>query len=131
MRNLVASLVVGLAAIGCGHNKPKPPSPTTQKIVGSRVQLRGVAENWKVGAYLGGQEVWVDLPNREWPEAVNGRTVEVTGTLVERHDLPVFIQDPSKPAKAGMPVPPGTDLHEASRRLVLENVEWKVINSAR
>ena len=50
------------------------------------------------------------------------------GILEERHDLPVFVADTAVEAGQlqGIPVPSGTDLHEASRRLVLRNAKWKL-----
>ena len=94
--------------------------------------MRGVAENWKVGAVVGGPNIWVDLPATHWPSSVVGKVIEVNGTVVERHDLPVFIDDPKAgdSAVAGIPVPPGTDLYAARRRLILEQVEWKVVGES-
>ena len=80
-----------------------------------------------MGAFLLGPGLYVDLPDTYWPSGIEGRTVEVQGTLVERHDLPVFIADPNEPAVAGIPVPPGTDLHEASKRLIVEQAKWKAV----
>jgi hypothetical protein len=116
---------------GCTPGSPQrsapatqPAAPATQPAVGARVTLHGVAENEKVGAFLTGPNVWVDLPGEQWPPGVIGKAVEVTGTVAERHDLPVFITEPGGPPRGGIPVPPGTDLRQASRRLVLERVEW-------
>ena len=120
-----------LLGLGCSHGVRQPRASTTQPTVGARVTLRGVAENWKAGAFLAGPDIWVDLPGMHWPDEVVGKLVEVKGTVVERHDLPVFIDDPNEPAVAGIPVPPGTDLHGASRRVILERVEWKVVRDGR
>jgi hypothetical protein len=120
-------LIVALFAVGCSHPGSPPTSPPTRPMHGSTVTLRGVAENWKVGAFLAGPDIWVDLPDRHWPSEIVGKSVEVKGTMVERHDLPVFINDPNEPPIAGIPVPPGTDLYEASKRLVIEEARWKVV----
>ena len=40
----------------------------------------------------------------EWPEPLQGRRLRVTGTLIERHDLPVFIQREDEDPIAGIPV---------------------------
>lgn len=95
--------------------------------VGSRITVRGVARNKEAGAFLAGPNIWVGLPGTSWPSDVASNRVEVTGTLAERYDLPVFINDPGKQPSLGMPVFLGTDLHEASRRLIIENAEWKSV----
>jgi len=87
-----------------------------------------------VGAYLSiiGSGVYVALPGNSWPIGLyhddgKGELVEVTGTVTQRWDLPVFIQQPRAPARPGIPDPPGTDLKEAAKRDVMEAVEWKRI----
>ena len=127
MRKPFALVSIVCLIAGCGHSETTAPASTTRAAVGSRVTWRGVAENHKVGAFLLGPGIFVDLPGTHWPSEVVGRTVEVRGTIVEHHDLPVFVADPNEPPVAGIPVPPGTDLHEASKRFVLEQVEWRVI----
>ncbi len=127
MRNVLVLLTVLCLIGGCSHGGKTSTAATTRPTVGSRVTWRGVAANHKLGAFLTGPGIWVDLPETHWPSEVVGKAVEVQGTIVERHDLPVFIADPDEPEVAGIPVPPGTDLHEASRRLVLEQVIWKAV----
>jgi hypothetical protein len=63
-----------------------------------------------------------------WPDDVVMRKVEVKGRLEEDHGLPVFIyklDDPMMPQ--GIPMPEGTDLKEASRRLVVVDPTWRLI----
>jgi hypothetical protein len=96
--------------------------------VGERINVRGVAWNYKLGAFLAGPNLWVDVPSASWPSDVASNRVEVTGTVAERYDLPVFINDPCKPPGPGVPVFFGTDLHEASRRLILEDATWKIVS---
>jgi len=96
--------------------------------VGQRVTLVGVAEARKLGAALrcDGFEVWVaDL--HDWPTGFVDQRVEVAGVLEERHDLPVFVQKPGEMPVAGIPVPEGTDLREASRRYVVRDARWSVL----
>ena len=118
--------IVALSA-GCAHRAPTAATAAARPDAGSRVTWRGVAENHKAGAFLAGRGVYVDLPGGSWPSEALDKTVEVTGTIVERHDLPVFVADPNEPPVGGIPVPPGTDLHEASKRLILEQVKWNVV----
>jgi hypothetical protein len=56
-----------------------------------------------------------------------GVRVEVRGIVRERKDLPVFIQRPDEPIMQGMPMPEGTDLDQARRRLVIEDVAVTVV----
>jgi len=94
----------------------------------SPVALEGIAESRKLGAALRGDgfDVWIDQLS-EWPRDWVGRKVRVTGVLEERHDLPVFVQKPGEPAAAGIPVPEGTDLQQASRRYVIRDAKWSLI----
>jgi hypothetical protein len=99
-----------------------------QNRLGQPVTLEGVAETRKLGAALRGNgfEVWIDRMD-EWPAGAPGRKVRVTGVLEERHDLPVYIQKAGEPAVAGIPVPEGTDLRQASRRYVVREAKWSLI----
>ena len=101
---------------------------TSQEWIGQRVEFVGVAEARKIGAALRGKDfyVWIDGLYR-WPSGYAGRRVEVVGVVEERHDLPVFIPQPDKPLVQGIPVPEGTDLHEASRRFVVRDAQWRVL----
>ena len=96
--------------------------------VGQPVTLEGVAEVRKLGAALRGTgfEVWIDRMH-EWPAAAAGRKVRVTGVLEERHDLPVYIPKAGEPPAGGIPVPEGTDLRQASRRFVVREAKWSLI----
>ena len=107
------------------------------KRIGTKVVVTGKAVNHKIGAYLltnkGG--IYIDLPETHWPNELyfggdNGETVTVTGTVVERNDLPVFIPNPNEPQIQGIPVSEGTDLEKASKRFVLESVEWNKTKDA-
>ena len=99
-----------------------------QARLGQPVALEGIAEARKLGAALRGNgfEVWIDRLD-EWPAGAAGRKVRVTGVLEERHDLPVYIQKAGEPPAAGIPVPEGTDLRQASRRYVVREAKWSLI----
>jgi len=99
-----------------------------QGQVGQPVTLEGVAEARKLGPALRGNgfEVWID-GLEQWPAPTAGRKVRVTGVLEERHDLPVYIQKAGEPPVAGIPVPQGTDLRQASRRYVVREAKWSLI----
>ncbi len=98
--------------------------------MGSTVTLTGIAENHKVGAalsYDGHGGIYVLHPQTHWPVELVGVKVRVTGILQELHDLPVFIADPADPSIQGMPRPVGTDLEEASKRVVIAEPTWVVV----
>ena len=93
------------------------------------VTIRGVAQDHKIGAYvesMNREGLYIDSLNY-WPKDYSGKTVEVTGVVIKRHDLPVFIPEDGKPVVSGIPVPEGTDLHEASKRYLLKDATWKLI----
>ena len=91
--------------------------------------LVGVAEPRKGGAALKGQDFCVWLKDVDfWPDAVVMKKVEVKGRLEEDHGLPVFISKPNDPMiPQGIPVSPGSDLKEESRRLILVYPTWRLI----
>ena len=103
-------------------------------LIGEKISVTGTAINAKLGALLtttNGGTIWINELN-EWPEDYylggdNGKTVRVTGIVIEKHDLPVFISKKDEPPKSGMPVPEGTGLEEARRRFLLKNATWEII----
>jgi hypothetical protein len=106
--------------------------------VGKRVTVTGEAHNAKMGTLVVGDgfSIWVDLPSDAWPDGMYhgnnaGELVVVTGTVVQRADVPVLIPKEGEPMRQGVTVPPGTDLEEASKRYILENVSWKLAASQR
>jgi hypothetical protein len=96
--------------------------------LGKKVTLSGEAQHrGKLGAALLGKDfdIWIEgLPY--WPNEMQGKRVSVTGTVIERHDLPVFIPNRKYPGVQGIPVPKGTDLHKASHRYLLKDATWKL-----
>jgi hypothetical protein len=99
------------------------------KYLSKEVTVRGTAENMKVGAFVAGknQEGLYIESLGYWPDGFSGKEVEVTGVLIKKYDLPVFIPKEGEPVATGIPVSEGTDLHEASKRYLLKNATWKLI----
>lgn len=98
--------------------------------LGQQITVEGMAINQKVGAALWGtgEAVFIDGID-SWPDGFylggeRGKRLRVTGTVIERHDLPVFIPRKGALPLAGIPVPEGTDLHRASLRFLLQNAKW-------
>ncbi len=107
------------------------PSPWQAKL-GQRITIEGIAENAKLGALLligDDESIWID-GLEAWPEDIRTKRVEVTGKVIERADLPVFIQREDEPIMQGIPMPPGTDLDRASRRFLLAEAQWKLAGAA-
>jgi hypothetical protein len=99
-------------------------------FLGQTVTLEGRAANAKLGALLdnGTDIIWIDGLNK-WPEGFypgegKGKPLRVTGTVIKRDDLHVFIQEPGGPVKAGIPVPSKADLEKARGRFLLTDVRW-------
>lgn len=123
-----------------GGNEMAKPSPGSMawpkdwsKHVGRQVTVEGVTVNRKIGAalYGDGEAIFIDGIH-SWPDGLylggdEGRRVRVTGTVVERHDLPVFIPQPDKPVIQGIPLAEGTDLRQVSRRFFLQNAIWTAV----
>jgi hypothetical protein len=125
--------IAALTVASCGT----PVAPASSKAVpfplavklGQIVTVEGVPEDAKLGALLmigGARTVWIDGLDA-WPPELRGKVVEVTGKVIERSDLPVFVHQDGEPERAGIPVGPGTDLEQARRRFLLTEARWKVV----
>jgi hypothetical protein len=78
---------------------------------------------------LGGPTLGVIFDGDGRWQVPHGAWVQVRGTIVERSDQPVFIQDPNAPIMQGMPVPPGTDLEQARKRWVIEHATVSLLRA--
>ena len=84
----------------------------------------------KIGAILileNGQGIWME-EMYTWPSGYfegeeEAKTVKVTGILIEKYDLPVFINNDSI-IQQGIPMPKGTDLKKASYRYLLKKYKY-------
>jgi hypothetical protein len=140
------SIVVVVAVVvgpGCAsvtaRQEPSVSWPASwSSSLGKTVTVEGVALDAKLGAVVRGEqgqgEIWIDRL-AEWPPGYtlgpqSGRRVRVTGTVIERADLPVFEElPPGAPQVTGMPVPKGSDLERASRRFLLAEARWALVDS--
>lgn len=103
------------------------PSPWESKL-GQLVTVDGDAEDAKLGALLtaGSGTIWIDGLDA-WPTEARGKRLQVTGKVIQRSDLPVFVHQEGEPEMQGMPVPSGTDLEKARRRFLLAEPKWRVL----
>ncbi|EDM25268.1 hypothetical protein LNTAR_24853 [Lentisphaera araneosa HTCC2155] len=80
-----------------------------------KVSFSGTIERWKLGNAISNSTstIWIE-------GEINFEDIKVTGTLIKKYDLPVFIMEKDmKAVPAGIPVEPGTDLKEASKRYII------------
>jgi len=142
---LIVFLVLVMAGISLrfalphvGHNSSAINQASVDRTAADKIDSRkvdvitgpswtGIATNPKAGPFLEGPNVYADFFG--WPDEALGKRVILSGHLVVRHDLPVFIQPdpdvfPDAVLQAGIPVPKGTDLYKASERSVIEDAHW-------
>ncbi len=103
------------------------------KFLGQKIAIYGTAVNSKLGALLITKDghIWIDAM-KEWPNGYylggdSGKNLRVTGIVIEKYDLPVFIQNNGDLRKSEIPVPKGTDLKEASHRYLLQDAKWEIV----
>jgi hypothetical protein len=101
--------------------------------VGQRVTLEGTAGNAKLGALLQGEgnSIWIDGLD-SWPEGFysgddRGKRLRVSGTVITRDDLPVFVQKLGELPQAGIPVSSEEEREKAKWRFLLKDVNWTVL----
>ncbi len=104
-------------------------------LIGKRTTIEGVASNTKIGALVIINEdtsIWVD-ELESWPpeyhaDGDNGKIVRVTGTIIERYDLPVQIKRASKPQGPEKPGLIATDTEETTHRYLIKNATWELVS---
>jgi hypothetical protein len=83
---------------------------------GGKSPMRLIGGSWSIGIAPEAVRAGPGSP------AAGGSRVRVRGVVAVRADLPVFIQKPGELPMQGMPVPEGTDLEQARKRFVLEQI---------
>jgi hypothetical protein len=53
-----------------------------------------------------------------------GKRLRVTGTVIRKGDLPVFVQKPGEPPRAGIPVASEEEREKAKWRYLLKDAKW-------
>lgn len=97
--------------------------------LGQRITVEGGALGHRMGAMvqLDGKAIYL-LGLYQWPAEALGKKVRVTGRLIRKSDLPVYVWGTIHDTKSGIHVPPGVDLVQARRRHLLAEFDWKVID---
>lgn len=95
------------------------------KSLGKNVTITGTVYLAKMGWFVQAEcgDIW--LADTELPDETSDKKITAKGKLIQRSDLPVFIEKEGEPIRSGISVPPGTDLKEASKRYLIEKPEWK------
>jgi hypothetical protein len=135
--------LLALHLCGCSSHPPaSPPSSGEHAIawpkdwsahLGKTVTVEGTAGNAKVGAFVEGKNgmIWIDGLG-SWPEgyytADRGKRVRVTGTVIKKDDLPVFVAKPDQPAPQGIPVNSEEERERAKWRYLLKDATWKALD---
>lgn len=149
----VARLAAGAVWLGfllasmVGCSQPRTPSPSNPGLpdrahawpkewsdhLGQTLILEGTAINAKSGALLQGKggAVWIDGLDA-WPEGFyaggdQGKRLRVTGTVIKRADLPVFVPRMGDMPRAGIPVQSEEELEKAKWRYLLKEARWTVL----
>lgn len=102
-------------------------------LLGQTVTLEGTAADAKCGAMLVGETgmIWIDgldgWPVGFYDGGTQGKRLRVTGTVIERDDLPVFVQKPGEAVPAGIAVHSEAELQKAKWRFLLKDARWTVV----
>jgi hypothetical protein len=125
------TVMINFAVAGAPQKRATPKSDSKDVFatqLGKQVTLVGEAQSAKLGARLCGKDfdIWIDGLER-WPDEVYGKQVSVTGVVIERYDLPVYVRRPGEPVLPIIEVPAGTNLRKASHRYLLKSVTWKLL----
>jgi hypothetical protein len=56
-----------------------------------------------------------------------GKRLRVSGTVIKKDDMPVFIQKPGEAPSAGIPVHSEEELKKAKWRYLLKDAKWTIL----
>src|SRR5262245_55759816 len=149
-----------VAAIGCDQPQPAPievlasdQSPIVwpddwSNLLGQTVTVDGWAAECTIGPAIYGdttfdkRQICIDGPH--WPDSYyksssNSKRVRVTGTVIKRDDMPVYLANREtglevgdtsglRFAPAGIPVYSTEELNRQKWRFLLKDVTWKVLD---
>ncbi len=100
-----------------------------------KITVKGTAVDAKLGALLLGQgtEIWIDGLDA-WPVGFylggrQGKLLHVTGIVIERNDLPVFVPKEGEQPKSGIALSKESDLTKTSKRFLLKDASWEIIKN--
>jgi hypothetical protein len=146
---IVVCAAWSFALSGCGGAQPVPKPVDAaatavgwpadwNRLVGKRITIDGYAHDLKRGpvvtaepSFASTRAVWIEgLPG--WPEGVGGATsahVRVTGTVIKRDDMPVYLYGTHGDNGApGHWVSTEEELNRLKWRFLLKDATWTVVD---
>ena len=143
MRISILAISGGLALICCILSGCSPSNPVSTskapdwpaswaELEGKVVVLEGRASAAKLGPILMGEtnSIWIDIES--WPtefraEEPSRSRLRVRGKVIRKADMPVFLQEPGKQPRAGIPVSTREEFEAAKWRYLLTDVQWWIL----
>ncbi|WP_046755655.1 hypothetical protein [Kordia jejudonensis] len=122
MKKLLIVLLVLLTSCSTSLETDISSDRDFSKLLGKRITVEGTAANTKFGALVitnDNASIWIDKLE-SWPaqynaEGDNGKTVIVTGVIIEKFDLPVVVNKNGQSSKT------------SSRKYVLTEAIWGLL----
>jgi hypothetical protein len=103
-------------------------------LISKTVTVQGIAQNRTLGATVSAEHgvIWIDdfsgWPKEIYPSIKSQTRVRVTGTLLKRDDMPVYLVEPDDPSiRAGIAVDSKEELERLKWRYLLKDVSWSVV----
>lgn len=141
--SLIAVLAMSLS--NCANNKPVNNINSGASLIAwpmnwanylnKEITVEGTAVDAKLGALLigDGPDIWIDNLDA-WPTGFylsgrQGKKLRVTGLVIEKDDLPVFVPKETESPKAGIPVDKESDLEKMKKRFLLKDAKWIVLEN--
>jgi len=101
--------------------------------LGQTVTVEGAAIDCQLGALVQGVggAIWIDGLD-SWPYGFytggdDSKHVRVTGTVIKKNDVPVFVQKPGDPPRGGIPVNSEQEAEKLRWRYLLQRATWTVL----
>ncbi|WP_298420945.1 hypothetical protein [uncultured Kordia sp.] len=137
MKKLIVVLLVLLTACSKDLETDISNERDFSKLLGKRITIEGTASNTKYGALVitnDNASIWIDKLE-SWPAEYNasgtdGKTVIVTGVIVETYDSPVQIQKRESASQSKeTPATSATGSDSPTRRYVIKDATWGLISN--
>lgn len=141
--SLIAVLAMSLS--NCANNKPVNNINSGASLIAwpmnwanylnKEITIEGTAVDAKLGALLigDGPDIWIDNLDA-WPSGFylggrQGKKLRVTGVVIEKDDLPIFVPKENNLPKGGISVDKENDLEKTRKRFLLKDAKWIVLEN--
>lgn len=127
MKTIIFVIAAAFAISSCIAGEPQEKlQDQFAAQLGKQITVVGEAQSLKEGARICGKNFCIYIDGLDsWPSELYGKQVSVTGIVIERHDLPVYVPRRGDLPQAARAVRPGTDLRKAAHRYLLKDAKWK------